>query len=412
MLNSNRFFQAKPSESNEICKLGYIDFTHSQGNAESKVFIVDSSINMTNEDRIAFVVWRYADESDCFQILKLDEFKQTIKHNLYDLDENLDFDFYFHLNDYFIRTLAFDSYDKSQYKYWYHHVLERLKRISEEFWDKECTDTPIIILSRESGYRINEFESDKPTVTIGTFSFTSYDNAIDMRFGIKTKTVLVPCIIKNGNSVFSDKTSESNFDEKELLSLDNIRAELPILSQSFLSNASSGLIDLYWPNGVSADQNYYTEIILKNKLLARDPWELIKKGSSVAIDFGTSSTVVATKDNTDQVQLIKISYNSGKTKYNQYENPTVLRFVNYDKFLKDWQSVPYKPLTHFADLKCSHVAKNENISAQRNTLKSIKSWCRSDYADKTINYIENWRRSRDFLSVRRTFDGLQTFAIF
>ena len=33
------------------------------------------------------------------------------------------------------------------------------------------------------------------------------------------------------------------------------------------------------------------------------------------------------------------------------------------------------------------------------------------FENKLNNYIENWRRSRDFLSVCRTFDGLQTFAV-
>ena len=42
--------------------------------------------------------------------------------------------------------------------------------------------------------------------------------------------------------------------------------------------------------------------------------------------------------------------------------------------------------------------------------KSLEVFCEK-FSRRVKNYIENWRRSRDFLSVRRTFDGLQTFAV-
>ena len=48
---------------------------------------------------------------------------------------------------------------------------------------------------------------------------------------------------------------------------------------------------------------------------------------------------------------------------------------------------------------------------EEHILNTIDSKLSNARVESINNYIENWRRSRDFLSVCRTFDGLQTFAV-
>lgn len=60
------------------------------------------------------------------------------------------------------------------------------------------------------------------------------------------------------------------------------------------------------------------------------------------------------------------------------------------------------------EISKERLEANEKLMAQS---QQLDQKARELEIAKTDNYIENWRRSRDFLSVCRTFDGLQTFAV-
>lgn len=178
------------------------------------------------------------------------------------------------------------------------------------------------------------------------------------------------------------------FNSADLLRLDEKKAELPVIPASKLTNSSEGLFDIFWNESNRPDEKYYFKMPLDKRCVARDPWELVKKDCQVAIDFGTASTVVATRDAHENVSLVRMGKYSEEVNERQYENPTVLNFVDYQSFLRDWTDLPYRPDTSFNDLKFSHSAKEEREDHPRSCMSSIKTWARTDNAHQHLRLMD------------------------
>ena len=176
-----------------------------------------------------------------------------------------------------------------------------------------------------------------------------------------------------GGSESSDK-----YRSEDLLNSDNRLAALPVMPEAKLTSSSEGLFDIFWNDSNTPNKEYYFPLELDRECTARDPWELVKNSSRVTIDFGTSSTVVATRDEYGRVSLVRMGGFDQAIKDSQYENPTVLDFVNLRSFLKYWRDVPFRPHTSFADLEFSHTAKEGQNDHPRSCMNSIKTWCRTD----------------------------------
>jgi hypothetical protein len=135
-------------------------------------------------------------------------------------------------------------------------------------------------------------------------------------------------------------------------------------------------------------------ILKKEGVIARDPARDVKK-FNVAIDFGTSSTVVAF-DNNGRYELFRIGvkdfYEKAQAKH--YENPTVLEFVNYPQFLEEWQNTAYRPATSWDDVRCSHEAQENfrNNQGKTETVSSIfpkmKQWALRQSDDIKLKIID------------------------
>ena len=117
------------------------------------------------------------------------------------------------------------------------------------------------------------------------------------------------------------------------------------------------------------------------KIHARDPKKDVKD-LNVTIDFGTSSTVIAYREENGEDKLIRIGLDekefwSSEVNSKHFENPTVLDFVDFKAMMEDWQSEAYRPLINWDDVHCSHVALetlnhgDENIGR---VLTRIKQW--------------------------------------
>ncbi|MEO5333664.1 MAG: hypothetical protein H7839_16750 [Magnetococcus sp. YQC-5] len=166
--------------------------------------------------------------------------------------------------------------------------------------------------------------------------------------------------------------------EQRLLEGDWIRARLPILESSYLTDMDKGLWELYQPHPPTGPG--WIEMTLDPPWEARNPEHDVRKGV-IAIDFGTSSTVVACRED-GKTTLLRVGMSDffRKPVPADYQNPTVLEFIHLPRLLAAWTSEPHQPMTRWDDFKFSHEAsKNyrENEADQRivaSMLTNIKQW--------------------------------------
>lgn len=164
-----------------------------------------------------------------------------------------------------------------------------------------------------------------------------------------------------------------------LLTEDTRRAQLPPLDKGILTDAARGLWAAWWPPAAQPDPRWYVAAELEKAVEAADPWEAVRHGSQVAIDFGTSSTVAAVREEDGRLRLLRIGGDwQGTATAMQYENPTALEFSNYGGLLKAWQHEPWRPLILWKDIKCAHQAREELRAAGHAAcgMRSIKTWAR------------------------------------
>lgn len=83
----------------------------------------------------------------------------------------------------------------------------------------------------------------------------------------------------------------------DMLSRDNRRMRLPVLDSAYLTDAKLGLWDAWWPAEVTPDPRWYVPAELDQECVGSNPWESVRADCSVCIDFGTSSTVAAVREN-------------------------------------------------------------------------------------------------------------------
>lgn len=129
--------------------------------------------------------------------------------------------------------------------------------------------------------------------------------------------------------------------------IDEFCAKLPRLESADFTDPNKGLWE-FW--GMDAAE------LKELGLRARDPAQDVQQGA-VAIDFGTSSTVVAYENN-GVGKLLRI----GVTNFLEapqpahYENPTVLEMVDLPALLKPWKTTAYRPDVMWNDVRCSDEA--------------------------------------------------------
>ena len=118
-----------------------------------------------------------------------------------------------------------------------------------------------------------------------------------------------------------------------------------------------------------------------HKLLrARNP-ELDIIDGNIAIDFGTSSTVVAYRHQGSD-KLLRFGENDmwALSGSNAFENPTIMEIINWKHLMDAWTSEAYRPLLDWADIHCSHEALSHFRDNQTDTkvigsvLYRLKQW--------------------------------------
>ena len=162
--------------------------------------------------------------------------------------------------------------------------------------------------------------------------------------------------------------------EDDLLTCDQKRADLSPYGRNLLVGPNEGHWDLWdIPDGVG-------EIHLKESYTARDPASDVSVGVA-AIDFGTKTTVVVCEDEMCRQLPLKVGsgdYKSGVSA-NNYENPTVMQFINFESFLKAYKARPGRPYTSWNDVTVSHTAFQNLTQTSSDKyysfLEGLKHWC-------------------------------------
>lgn len=196
------------------------------------------------------------------------------------------------------------------------------------------------------------------------------------------KTSFVPTVDTSWQSLSHEELQRVLYDEElrlkgvdiqkqfshpinELYRLDWTPCRLPELETPRLSDPNKGLWELW-----GADKSELDTM----GLVARDPARDIKL-HNVAIDFGTSSTVVAYCDEHGARQLLRIGvkdfYEAPQASH--YENPTALEFVDYQQFIATWQLKAYRPALDWSWLRASHEAR-ENFRTHSGDERVIASF--------------------------------------
>ena len=175
------------------------------------------------------------------------------------------------------------------------------------------------------------------------------------------------------------KNLHLNVDELtgNLLVRDTVRADLTAYVKMQLEDPNRGSWEL-WDALHDETEN---KVEVGRYFYARDPRTDILEGGLVGIDFGTKSTVVAIKGDTETITPIRVG--SGQldaaVKAKHYENPTVMEFIDIESFMQAYASREGRPLTSWADITTSHTAFEDwnNIDKTENYFAffgELKQW--------------------------------------
>ena len=168
-----------------------------------------------------------------------------------------------------------------------------------------------------------------------------------------------------------------NFFEFKLLNCDKNRAGLDILpKQTTLYGTDTGHWDLFdymqQPEG-----DYFSVKLPENKQMTAQAPNIVN--TNVAIDFGTKSTVVTYEDPEHKGEIIPIKVGGYSKEYSidEYENPSIIEFIDFDSFDSDYRYKKCRPDTKLEDLAVSHnalrdLSENEQIESY---LTDLKTWC-------------------------------------
>ena len=189
-----------------------------------------------------------------------------------------------------------------------------------------------------------------------------------------TKIITNVKVSEDNQKLFSNSEQLKTF----LLNCDAERAGLDPYDENILFDPNRGHWDLW-----DFDQEGGKEIPLDENFVARDPADDVSTGI-VAIDFGTSRTVVVYENEHSQILPLQVgsgSYRHGINFSANYENPTVIQFIDIENFLTAYYWREGRPFTKWSDVKVSHAAFENMINGGSEKfysfLTDLKYWCGS-----------------------------------
>ncbi|MGN0482094.1 MAG: hypothetical protein ACI4HI_00940 [Lachnospiraceae bacterium] len=168
---------------------------------------------------------------------------------------------------------------------------------------------------------------------------------------------------------------------QNLLGCDKIRADLEDYDKKCLEDVNAGHWELWFEKEPVAEKGQVVAT-LEKPLIARNPVADIHEDGLIGIDFGTKSTIVSKRDGREKTTLLRVGTGrlNKKAEAQHYENPTIMEFLDLEKFLSDYHKRDGRPETSIDDLRVSHTANNDLQSnsvsdAFYSYFYDIKQWC-------------------------------------
>lgn len=166
-----------------------------------------------------------------------------------------------------------------------------------------------------------------------------------------------------------------------LLACDKVRADLDVYEKKRLEDVNEGHWEL-WSDSEPVAKEGQVIATLKKPLVARNPAIDIHEDGLIGIDFGTKSTIVSKQDGREKTNLLRVGTGqlNKKAVSSHYENPTIMEFINLEKFISDYHTRCGRPETSIDDLRVSHTANTDLKSCTRSDdfysfFYDIKQWC-------------------------------------
>lgn len=209
-------------------------------------------------------------------------------------------------------------------------------------------------------------------------------------------------ILENSEEEFE---IDSGCVEKILLGVDERRVQLAEYDLSRLTDMKhGGHWDLWSKPSEDCKSDEMVTFRWKNEknreFRARNPLIDVDSSGTVAIDFGTKSTVVGFVSSVEKKgKLIRVGTGKVDREINKrdFENPTIMEFVDLETFLKDYKngdSNISRPLTSMIDLLVSHPAQN-SCNDNKNPTGFYKYFGRlKQWALQTMDECESVRDQR------------------
>ena len=167
--------------------------------------------------------------------------------------------------------------------------------------------------------------------------------------------------IKDGNTVH---LSDNGMKElmQSFINVDTVKINLSPYEESRLTDPNGGHWDL-WSSKAGENE---TVVKLDTAFYGRNPVEDVQKDGIIGIDFGTKSTVVTVQNGTDDISPMRIGCGDYKkdVAFSDYENPTVMEFIDLERFLSRYRASESRPETEWIDLTISHTA-SESLNAPK-----------------------------------------------
>jgi hypothetical protein len=204
---------------------------------------------------------------------------------------------------------------------------------------------------------------------------------------------------------------KTNFEQSEVKfplqqvwqNIDFISTRLPQIESLRFTDIEQGMWEFYVAN--QEQQENYQKIESNVFIRARNP-ELDIRNAKVAIDFGTSSTVVAIRTN-GRDELLRIGLQEQDLKKhtisdNDFENPTILEFKNILELLHTWESEAYRPLVDWNTVLCSHEARTRFRDNDIDTkivgsiFARLKQWALRDIDEARVRLTDQKKHEYEF----------------
>ena len=203
---------------------------------------------------------------------------------------------------------------------------------------------------------------------------------------------------------------------EKLKNIEKIRLDEKEYDEKIFTDYQKGNWDIFSDSKEGIENRELIKIATTEKYYERDPKKDVKDGGIVAIDFGTKSTVVAIQTQNEKTSLVRIAGGSYKknVEKSQFENPTIMEFIDIESFEKAYSESKGRPFTKWDDLKVSYAANSSFIGGSKFILEGLKQWA-GNKDEKLVIYDKKWKRIdlKPYIDVEEDeFDPIEYYAYY